>query len=188
MPTVTTSVVAASPRRDLEALGFGIVSEPFSRFACSGTVGAASGDLILVALGIRQNDLITGVALGCNGSGNTITLAKVGLFSSTGTRLRISADQSANMTAGFKTFAFTATYTAPANAMVYAAIVQVGTTPAVIYRAGGAGGAGTSLAEGVVAGFPAPMLVYTGQADIPASVNTAADNGGYTVAPYLALY
>lgn len=112
-----------------------------------------SGTVYLHKVYIPANRLVTGVALGVQVAGSTLTAGQslAGLYDSGGNRVAITADQSASWTStGYKSINFTSTYTPSATAagFFYVAILSVGTTPPTLYSTN----APSSLFNGNVTG------------------------------------
>jgi hypothetical protein len=111
--------------------------------------------------------------VGIEAAGATLTAGQcfVGLYNSSGTRLAVSADQSANWTStGLKTIALTAPQTLAVGSY-YVAILAVGTTPPQF--AMGAGGA-TTVSAGLATGAARFLTGPTSQTSLPASITLSS--------------
>lgn len=118
---------------------------------------------------VNRATVVTNVLIGIEAAGATLTAGQslVGLYNSSGTRLAVSADQSANWTStGLKTIALTAPQTLAVGSY-YVAILSVGTTPPQF--AMGAGGS-TNINAGLSTGAARFLTGPTAQTSLPASI------------------
>jgi hypothetical protein len=151
------------------ALAEGIVAQTGPRQSATGSVSTPAGTMCAVTLFIRRGTLLTNglLVVGANGTG--VTLAKVGLWSTTGALLAASSDQSANVNAGtiwrVQSFPLSVPYTVLTDGLFYAGVLQVGGTPASIIQFSAT--PAISGAGGALAAFPVPWGA-TNQADLAA--------------------
>ncbi len=136
----------------------------------SASNSSTSGTVYLMKVKIVDRaTVVTNVIVGLETAGATLTAGQnfVGLYNSSGTRLAVSADQSANWTtAGVKTIPLTAPQTLAVGSY-YVAILAVGTTPPTF--AMGAGGS-TNINVGLTTGTARFLTGPTGQTSLPASI------------------
>jgi polygalacturonase len=133
-----------------------------------GTTIMVDGTIYFMLEGFRAGDVVAGISFIVTSIGATMTLSKVGLYTTAGVRLAISADQTTAWESnGRKTVAFTAPYTVPANAALYLAIIGKGGTLPTVLRGGAAAAAGTAIGAGV-----RPIGTQTSQTDLvdPATI------------------
>lgn len=122
---------------------------------------------------VNRSTVVSNVIVGVEALGSGLTSGQcfVGLYSSSGTRLAISADQSANWTStGLKTIALTAAQTLAVGSY-YVAILAVGTTPPQF--AMGAGGA-TTVSAGLTAATARFLTGPTAQTSLPSSITLSS--------------
>lgn len=102
------------------------------------TYSVASGTTVGGLVGFRAGDVITSVIVQPQANAATSTLVKVGVYDTSGNRLAVSADSDALDASAPKmvSIALTATYTVTADTALYLVLLQVASTPAVLYRAG----------------------------------------------------
>lgn len=168
-------------RDDLRLVGQSILSEPYPRTSVSSQTILTSQRLEGVRVGLLSGDVVTGVAFHVQTASASLTVAKVGLYSAAGTLLASSADFSGtlNGATGLIQGAFSSTYAITSSADYVVALLNVGTTPATLYRSSNVSalvaGAGT-IGHGWVS--------QTGQADLPASATFAAGNVAYWMCAY----
>ena len=146
--------------------GRGLVAE---NFPAGDAVGASIGitqTLYAGLIGLRGGDTATSVVLCSSTAAASLTLAKVGLYSPAGVQLAASATNHTNFNGatGFISTNLSTPYRMPASGVVYAVILQVGTTPTTFTR----GFAVNSAAWGAIGSSPAVFAHQTGQADLPA--------------------
>lgn len=149
-------------------------------FGTYGTAQAiASQTLYGRLVGLLNGDTVTGVVFAIAVVASGLTGAWVALYSTAGVLLASSGDIKASLNVTGRVFLpFTSTYAVLADAGVYACLLQVGTTPATIYRSANA----VSLAGGN--GGVSAAVAQTGQAVLP-SPATFANNA---VGAYAAVY
>ncbi|WPH59026.1 hypothetical protein SEA_LUCKYSOCKE_12 [Streptomyces phage LuckySocke] len=134
-----------------------------SNATVSGTVYLAKVKIV------NRSTVVSNIIVGIEAAGATLTAGQslVGLYNSSGTRLAVSADQSANWTStGLKTIALTTPQTLAVGSY-YVAILSVGTTPPQF--AMGAGGS-TSVNAGLTTGTARFLAGPTAQTSLPASI------------------
>lgn len=136
----------------------------------SASNATTSGTVYLMKVKIvNRSTVVSNIILGIEAAGATLTAGQnlVGLYNSSGTRLAVSADQSANWTStGLKTIALTTPQTLAVGSY-YVAILSVGTTPPQF--AMGAGGA-TSVNAGLSTGTARFLTGPSAQTSLPASI------------------
>lgn len=142
------------------------------------SVGPAAGAIVLVRIPVRAGVTISNVIMAVATGGTSLTASQnyAGLYSSAGSRLALTADQSGvwNST-GIKTMALTSTYTPAAGVTwVWAAMLAnaSGSTPAFA-RTGA-----LALADLASAGLTASERRYgtygSGQTSLPSSITPAS--------------
>lgn len=154
----------------------GIISESFPRTAFGNQSTNTTATVYYVGIPLLTGDVISSlvVAVGIVGSG--LTLAKVGLYTPAGVLVASSADISGQLTSlGQKVGTFTTPYTVTASGLYYAAVVQVGTTPAALVR-----GSTASAATGWITPPGAGQLLYGTQAGADLPANAVITGGGTT--------
>ena len=121
--------------------------------------------------------VISNVIFSVTTAGAGMTLSKVGLYSKAGTQLAVSVDQGTNwQSTGTKTVPLSATYTVPADDVIYACILAIGTTLPTVARGGATGSQNTALSGGVT-----PYGTMATQTDLP-SPATIVTSGGIAFA------
>jgi hypothetical protein len=126
-------------------------------------------------LGFREGDVVTNVCCALQANGATLTLAKIGLYSTAGVLLASTAESSSSFTSGApKTISLplTSPYTILTQGGYYIAILVVGTTMPNVYRGGVVAGTGLAFSGGVRFNNS-----QAGLTDLPANATFAdADN------------
>lgn len=153
--------------RDLVVrLARGFFAETVDGRWCIGSASAMTGGLAsYTAIGLYAGEKISSLTVYVALAGTGLTLSKVGLYSSSGAQLAVSADQGASwQTVGAKTIALTAPYTVKTNGVYYLAALATGTTIPSLIRGSG----GTSILAFALAGFLSAYYGQTGLADLPA--------------------
>ncbi len=122
---------------------------------------------------VNRSTVVSNVIVGIETAGATLTAGQslVGLYNSSGTRLAVSADQSANWTStGMKTIALTAPQTLAVGSY-YVAILSVGTTPPQFST--GAGGS-VNINVGLSTGAARFLIGPTAQTSLPSSITLSS--------------
>lgn len=167
---------ATAPRSQLALTAQGMIAETFQPHPGLANRSATDGTIFFVLLGLRAGDVIANVHLvvGAAGTGAGSTLAKVGLYNTSGTRLAVSADLgNAWESTGMKTHALSAAYTVTADGGYYVAAIAKNSTTVPSFRGGSSGAINDLAAVGsgsIAAGTQA------GQTDLPASATIGAAN------------
>lgn len=171
-----------------EDLGFITATADLDAF--SSTVAMASGTLYLAKVVIRRPTTVTNIVAMVTGAGATLTSGQnlAGIYSSTGTLLKATADQStAWTTTGLKTMALTATITLQPG-VYYIGLLSVGTTPPTVVRSALAGGGATGAAAlfnlGATASTPRSSTL-TGQTSLPTVTLSSTTQQQYVLAAAL---
>lgn len=140
-----------------------------------------SGTVVMMKMPrIAQARTITGVTLYRAVVASGLTAAYVGLYDSAGTKLRESANDSANWAAlGMRSLAFTSTYPATVGQDLYAAMLFVGTTPPGIAAAQIVNHT-SNLNGSLTAATALWANGATGQTTLPASITMASRTLGLT--------
>lgn len=154
----------------VRAEGGGVATVPRQHtFAQTIMVG---GTVYYVGVGLLAGDVITGISLSLTNAGVAMTLSKAGIYSPSGSRVALSADQgTAWESAGMKTAPLTASYTVPSNGHYYLAIVGAGGTLPTVTRSSAqsaASGFSTAIGTGI-----RPYAAEAGQADLPTTATFA---------------
>lgn len=145
-------------REQLRNAGLGIIAQTYD-LSASGATGAAVGttgassSMCLGAIGLRAGDSVTGAVSYQVGAANTPTLAKMGLFTSSGTFLKATADFSASLAAStYMQFAFSGgAYKVTADGVYYLSLLTLATTTQPTFVRGmSLTGAGAALSGGLV--------------------------------------
>ncbi|MFF3928554.1 hypothetical protein [Streptomyces hirsutus] len=139
----------------------------------SSSNATTSGTVYLCKVKVGARSLVSNVLIGVEAAGAGLTAGQcvVGLYSSSGTRLAVSADQSgAWTTGGLKTIPLTAAQTV-APGTYYVAILAVGTTPPQL--AMGAGGS-TNINAGLATAAARFLTGPTAQTALPASITVGS--------------
>lgn len=172
-----------SSRDDLRLAANGIVSEPFPYSLYGNATILTSQKLEGALLGLYAGDVITGVTVGVSVNSASLTLSRVGLYNTGGTLLASSSSSATALDAAAGSrpkIPFSATYTVPTDGAYYAAILQVGTTPATLTR-------GINNNTNDRLGDSSKFFSYvaqTGQADLPASATFAQEILALWIAVY----
>lgn len=143
----------------------GLVSETYSRKA-RGLAGAPTNGVIYYCMApFFKGDVVTNISVVITTASSAATLAKLGLYDKTGTRLGLTATAHAsfNAAAGLYTVALTAPFTITATDGYYLAFITVGgTAPNVLGQAV----ALTAGANAAVGSAKSPLGIQTGQTDL----------------------
>lgn len=122
---------------------------------------------------VNRSTVVSNVIIGIEAAGSGLTSGQsfVGLYDSSGTRLAVSADQSASWAStGMKTIALTAAQTLAVGSY-YVAILSVGTTPPQFSM--GAGGS-ANINVGLASGSGRFLAGPASQTSLPASITLAS--------------
>jgi hypothetical protein len=170
------ATVRRAPRKgalDVAYSSRGIISESVDLKYIAATAALTSQNVIYELAPFQAGAVVSGVRVGVATAGSTLTLVKVGLYKTDGTRVAISADDKANYAASgvWVETSFTSSYTIPSTGGYYLAILAVGTTPPTLYRAGNSAIITTAPASGSRA-----TASQASQADLPATFTLAANN------------
>jgi hypothetical protein len=131
MPRVTFPV--PKDRTQIALTGRGLIAETFPLgTGQSGTAPGATGANAAAqfgAVGLRAGDVVTGVICHCVTAGSGSTLTKTGLYDSTGTFIKATADFTASLANNtFVTAALVGgAYTIPADGLYYLALLALAT-------------------------------------------------------------
>lgn len=181
------SLVAARPMP--EDLGYIALTGDHDAF--SSTVAPSTGVIYLAKVVIRRPVTATNIVVFVTSAGATLTSGQnlAGIYSSTGTLLRATADQSAVWTStGLKTMALTTTI-ALVPGTYYVAILSVGTTPPTLIRSaisgGGASGSQAFYNVGATSSTPKSAVTAAGQTTLPAITLSATTQNAYVFGVYL---
>ena len=170
-------------RGELQNAAVGVVSEPFPYSNYGNATILTSQKLEGALIGLRAGDVITGVAVGVTTNSASLTLSRVALYSTAGALLASSASAptALDAAAGSRArMAFSATYTVPADGAYYAAILQVGTTPATLTR-----GINNNTNDRMGDTSKVyPFVAQTGQADLPSTATFAQEILAFWIAVY----
>lgn len=145
-----------------------ILAETHSRQTSTmASTALVSGTAYFSAIVMRAGTVVTNITVSVSVAGAAVTLSKVGLFTTAGAQLAVSADQGTSwQTTGNKTIAMATPYVVPTSGVYYVAAIAVftSTAPALIRGSTGAGSilAGTAIGSGIL-----PFGVQLVQADMP---------------------
>ena len=113
----------------------GLKGESWPRMLSVSTQILTSQKVQYVLLPFVKGDVVTNLYLCVSVASASTTLAKMGLYSTGGTRLALSADTGTSWnTTGVRTVALTAPYTVTTTGGLYVAILSDGGTPATLFR------------------------------------------------------
>lgn len=150
----------------------GIVAAPYDPATAGTGTGLTSGTVYMVRVDLVNPVTLTGLifTIATAGAGLTAGQNLVGVYNAAGTRVAVSADQSAAWTStGVATPMLTAPYAAAPGAY-YLALLSVGTTPINVLRSAASAPASGVLSYGVGAAGARFAAGPTGQTSLPASV------------------
>lgn len=140
-------------------------------------IATVSGTVYLMKVKIvNRATVVTSISMGIETAGATLTAGQslLGLYDSTGTRLGVTADQSANWTStGMKTVALTAPVTLNVGTY-YVAMLSVGTTPPQFATAAGGN---VNISVGLTSGNLRYIIGPTAQTSLPASITLTSFTG-----------
>ena len=176
----TDSVVDLATRENIVRQSRSIITETFPLLACTASQISIDGTVYYVLVGLKEGDVVSSLSVyiptACQGA--TMTLSKLGLYSTGGTQLAVSAGQgTAWESAGLKTAAMTTPYTAPSNMAAYVAIVAKGTTLPTFLR-----GPTFAQVSSPIGSGTRPIAAQTAQTDLPSPGTLSAGGIGYYVA------
>lgn len=151
----------------------GFISENWPLNVAASATLCTSQVLYANLVGVRAGDSISKVVVNATVAAASLTLAKVGLYSTSGTQLAASATNHTNFNGatGFIETSLSSAYTVPADAVIYACVLMVGTTPSTLNR-----GNGNANTWGAYGSNSSPYKSQTGQADLP-SPATLTESG-----------
>lgn len=153
-------------------LAQGIKVAPFDPVAAASGTTFTSGTVYMTRVDIVNPLTLAGLIFTVSTAGAGLTAGQnlAGLYNSAGTRVAVSADQTAAWgTQGMAMPMFTAPYAAAPGAY-YLALLSVGTTPISLLRASSSGAAAGVLNHGLGAAGARFATGPTGQTTLPASV------------------
>ncbi len=157
--------------------GQGLKGETFRRQERAVSLAITGGVVYYTGVALYAGQVITNITVGVTVKSTSATLAKVGLYSKTGTRLALSSTQHVawNANPGLYTvpFAAAATYTVPADDLYYVAVISVGGTPPSMLTATTSTGVLSITTNVIGSGVPA-YTAQTAQADLPSPGTIAA--------------
>lgn len=163
-------------RDDVRYVAQGIRGQPFPLGLCTQNLTMVGGTVYMVSVGLLAGDVVTNILVPVNSAGTGLTLSKVGIYNSSGTRVAISADQGTSwQSGGAKVVPLTATYTATQSDLYYLAVVATGTTPPGLLSGINNSALGAlSYSPGTKSGWGSGG---TGQTDLPATASFSATVG-----------
>lgn len=189
MPRTTSQ--PTKDRTQLAATAAGIISENFG-LAAAGQASAPTSQVVWGwLLGLRAGDVVTGlqVRLVVAAAGTAPTTARFGLADSTGKIVALSGNvgAAASWVAGPSAFAFTTSYTVPADGGYYGCFVVNGvwgtTQPTVVLCQALTGATSTAFGSSAPPGFK-----WTAQTDLPGVGSSLTLTTGTTFPFYVAAY
>lgn len=154
----------------------GILAAPFDPATAASGTAFTSGTVYMTRVDIVNAVTLSGLIFTISTAGAGLTAGQnlAGLYDAAGTRVAVSADQSAAWTTqGMVTPAFTAPYAAAPGAY-FLALLSVGATPISLLRAASSGAASGVLSYGLGAGGARFATGPTAQTSLPASVTMAS--------------
>ncbi len=168
--SLTTAKLAAAAKISPYIAGQGMIAETFPRQERSVSLVLVGGVVYYTGVALYAGQVITNITVGVTVKSTSATLAKVGLYSKTGTRLALSSTQHVtwNANPGLYTvpFAAAATYTVPADDLYYVAVISVGGTPPSLLTATTSTGVLSITTAVIGSGVPA-YTAQTAQSDLP---------------------
>ena len=133
-------------------------------------------------VGVKAGDVLASASVALASSGTSVTLAKLGVYDTSGNQLAATADFAASTTSGAPkriTVAFAAAYTVPADTAVYAVFLNVNSSAGpTLYRGGSLTATDTAVGSGAHG-----MVLQGAQTDLQATHTFA--KGGF--APWIGL-
>ncbi len=148
----------------------GAVAETVPRWSASGAAVIIDGTVYFVAINLFAGTVVSNLSIAIQAAGTGTSLSKVGLYSTSGTRLALSADQAAGWdSTGIKTIAMIAPYVVPSTGQYFVALVaKTATTMPQPVRCVIATATGAVMQVPIGSNAP-PYGVQTAQTDLPAS-------------------
>ncbi|MDB5164791.1 MAG: hypothetical protein JWL89_417 [Candidatus Saccharibacteria bacterium] len=187
-PTASASGLASDPY----ATASGMLAESVDLWACNSSVTQTLGQTWLVKIPIPRSITVNNINMFVGTAGATLTASQnfAAIFSSAGTQLGVTADQSTAWTStGLKTMALATPNLAISggvSAFVWVMYLANGTTAPAFLRSGNTG-AIAQLNAGTTAATTRTGYVATGQTSIPASFTPASNQTGSGAAIWAAL-
>lgn len=171
------------PTEELAAAAQGLIAQNMDRQSVGNGQVLVDGTVYLMLVGLREGQIVTGASIVVSSSGSSVTLSKLGLYSTAGTRLAVTADQgTAWQSTGTKSPSFTSTYTVTSSGGYYVAVVaKASTTLPTLIR-----GTGDATQATVVGSGSLPFASVASQTDLPSSLTVAA--GGAPKALWVGLF
>ncbi len=168
--SITTANLAAAAKISPYIAGQGMIAETFPRQERAVSLVLVAGVVYYTGVALYAGQVITNITVGVTVKSVSATLAKVGLYSKTGTRLALSSTQHVawNANPGLYTvpFAAAATYTVPTDDLYYVAVISVGGTPPSLLTATTSTGVLSITTNVIGSGVPA-YTAQTAQSDLP---------------------
>lgn len=166
-------------RGDLKRAGEGMLTENYERASARDSSLMTDGMAYYAAVGLKAGDVVSGGVLLITTGGTAVSLSKMGLYSSAGARLAISADQgTAWQGTGFKVAAFLTPYEVETDGLYYAAFVaKAATTLPSPARAWTSGLWQTDIGSGL-----RPWYQQAAQTDLPATATFAGTSVSFWAA------
>ncbi len=168
--SITTANLAAAAKISPYIAGQGMIAETFPRQERAVSLVLVGGVVYYTGVALYAGQVITNITVGITVKSVSATLAKVGLYSKTGTRLALSSTQHVawNANPGLYTvpFAAAATYTVPTDDLYYVAVISVGGTPPSLLTATTSTGVLSITTNVIGSGVPA-YTAQTAQSDLP---------------------
>lgn len=173
LTSATSRAGTHAKRRRLLLAAQGIKGETLPRAEAQGAFAPAAGDQRASLVGLLAGEVITNLYAHVTAAGVGVTLAKLGIWDSTGTLLASTADIDTEFTSGtgVKGGALSTPLVVPSDGGYYIGLVSVGGTSATILRAS-SGITGYS-AQAAPGGVP-PSVANTGKTDIGTLTVTAS--------------
>lgn len=115
--------------------GEGVNAETFPRHAMTGGSILVGGTGYYSAIALLQGETVSNITICVTTAGVAMTLSKLGLYTTAGGRLALSADQAtAWESQGFKTAAMITPYVVPTSGVYYVAVIGAGGTLPFVAR------------------------------------------------------
>jgi len=154
-------------RARVSVIAQGMKGQTFERVMATSSNALVSGTVMYTLLPVTAGDVISNIYVNLTNSPTSVTLGKVGVYSTGGSQLAVSADDSANWTAaGIRKIALTTPYVVGTDGAVYLAVLYVastGTAPTLPTASS------TTNVPQKVNSTVLPWAALSGQTDMPVS-------------------
>ena len=168
--------VAANGARKMACMrGMGYWAETCDRQTAVSSAALTSQLVTFSAVGLLAGDVVTNLTVGVGVAGVSVTMAKIAIYSKTGTLLASTANLTTTFeSTGVKTAAVTTPYTVLTDDLYYAAVLAVTASTIPNLRSGH-----TATSTGTMAAVGSGVMMcgaMAAQSDMPASATIATNN------------